>query len=951
MTILDLPALHRTINGLTTPSRVSPSLLFRKTLILALPFILIVGIAVYSYYNEQVTTVTRNAQQINQYANDDIYLTLKHLLRNIKGDARLLARHPLLPDVLRNPQSTSTAATLLAKLWQGFSSQKRIYDQIRLLDKDGMELLRINLTEDGASIVPPERLQNKATRYYFKEAMTLPIGEIYISPLDLNVENGEIEQPIKPMLRIAVPVADRHGNKAGLVILNYLATELLDTIEAHSVLVDSHTLLLNRQGYYLHGLEPGHEWLFMYPERAQKSGLFTTRYPSIWHRILASDQGGGSGEQGLIAFQWVRTNEDNSEPTAFTRRFALVSIITAEHLSEMLAPYRHAALAALLLALPTILIIAAIASRFRLQEQNTFDRLCVIEANQRLILESVGEGIIGLDDEGRLTFANTRAAELTGYRQSEMLGWPVHKILHTCTDTPENHIADTCPLQQSISNGISRRTDNDVFLRKNCEAFPVEYISNPIIEDGKMKGGVVSFFDITARKKAEQHIEYLALNDPLTDLPNKSLLLDRLSQQLAAARHSGQMGTLFYIDIDRFKQINDGLGHSNGDEILIETARRLKAIAQESDTVARISSDEFVLLRANDDIGAENMAHIAQLHADELMLILEQPYRLEHESVRITASIGIAIFPLGDEDADTILSQADTAVASAKEAGRHATRFFETEMENATRNWLTIHNRMLEALAAEAFTLVYQPKVTQDGQIIGLEALLRWHDEELGDVSPAEFVPIAEQSGLITQLSEFVLASACEQIKIWRNEGLGQTFNHVAINISPAQFSEKNFVDYVLGYVWRSGISASDLELEITERTLVDDISDTRDKVMALRAQGVCFSIDDFGTGYSSLAYLQQLPLDRLKIDRTFVSGVESNPDQQTIVEAIILLAQGLGIEVIAEGVENAAELEYLLQAGCHEFQGYHFYRPMGTAELTELLRQRAATTSGHPDQ
>ncbi len=943
MTILDLSALHRTINGLTTPLRVSPSLLFRKTVILALPFILIVGIAVYGYYNTQVTTVTDNAQRINQYANDDLYLTLKQLLRNIKGDARLLARHPLLPDVLRNPQSA--AATLLEKLWQGFSSQKRIYDQIRLLDKNGMELLRINLGTDSANIVPAEKLQNKATRYYFREAMTLPVGEIYISPLDLNVENGEIEHPIKPMLRIAVPVADKNGDKAGLIILNYLAEEIIENIRAHSVLVDSNTLLLNRQGYYLHGMEPEQEWLFMYPERPQKSGLFATRYPVIWHQIFASGQGDFSGEQGLVSFRWVGTNEDHNEPTAFTRRFALVSIITAEHLSEMLAPYRRAALAALLLALPTILIIAAIASRFRLREQNIFDRLCATEANQRLILESVGEGIIGLDDEGRLTFANTRAAELTGYRQSEMLGRPAHKILHTCNANPESHLADTCALQQSISNGISRHTDNDVFLRRNCEEFPVEYISNPIIEDGKIKGGVVSFFDITARKKAEQHIEYLALNDPLTDLPNKSLLLDRLNQQLAAARHSGQMGTLFYIDIDRFKQLNDGLGHNNGDEILIETARRLKSIVQEGDTVARISSDEFVLLRANDDIGAEHMAHIAQLNADELMLILEQPYRLEHENVRITASIGIAIFPMADEDADTILSQADTAVSSAKEAGRHATRFFETEMENTTRNWLTIHNRMLEALSAEAFTLVYQPKVTPDGNIIGLEALLRWHDEELGDVSPADFVPVAEQSGLIAQLSEFVLATACGQVKMWCDEGLGETFGHIAINISPAQFSEKNFVDYVLGYIWRSGISASDLELEITERTLIDDISDTRDKVLALRAQGVRFSIDDFGTGYSSLAYLQQLPLDRLKIDRAFVSGVDSNSDQQTIVEAIILLAQGLGIAVIAEGVESAAELEYLLQAGCHEFQGYHFHRPMGTAELTELLRQRAAAS------
>jgi diguanylate cyclase (GGDEF)-like protein/PAS domain S-box-containing protein len=559
-----------------------------------------------------------------------------------------------------------------------------------------------------------------------------------------------------------------------------------------------------------------------------------------------------------------------------------------------------------------------------------------------LILESVGEGIIGLDANGKLTFANSRAQDLTGYLLNEMIGRPLHNLIGGCDHNKGQRRKHDSPLHESLIQGKSRREDNDVFYRKNCDAFPVEYISNPIIKDGELHGGVVSFFDITARKKAEQHIEYLVLYDPMTDLPNKRLFLDRLNQQLASARNSKQISALLYIDIDRFKQINDALGHDKGDEILKETARRLKYMAQDGDTIARIGSDEFVLLRTNNSINAEHMAHVAQLTADEIMLILEQPFFLNESSVRITVSIGITIFPLADEDAPTILAQADTAVANAKDAGRYTTRFFKAEMEKTTKGWLNIHNRMLDALAEDSFTLVYQPKVKRDGSLIGIEALLRWHDKELGIVSPDRFIPVAEQSGLIYQVNDFVLGKACQQIKAWCDAGLIDSFGRVAINISPNQFLNRDFVGQIMNHLNHANIDPTSIELEITERTLVQDTPAVREKLTTLREQGICISIDDFGTGYSSLAYLQQLPLDWLKIDRTFVTNADKSSDRQSIVEAIILLAKSLSIEVIAEGVETKAELEYLLGAGCKEFQGFYFYEPMSPEALTELLRSLA---------
>jgi diguanylate cyclase (GGDEF)-like protein/PAS domain S-box-containing protein len=821
-----------------------------------------------------------------------------------------------------------------------FSAQKRIYDQLRLLDIHGKEILRINLTPGGATIIPREQLQHKANRYYFKDAMSLPPGEIYLSPLDLNMENRKIEQPIKPMLRIGAPIFNDEGSKMGLLILNYLAENIMHEIDAYSVLAESRNLLLNQQGYYLHGMDSTREWLFMYPQQDQSMGMFSTDYADVWLAMQRTRRGQLVTDQGIFSFHWLSSNDEQTEPGPFTRHFAILSIIDFKQLIALKSSYRQVVLIASLIALPTILLFSALISYFRLRELSAFENLRGIETYQRLILESVGEGIVGIDAHGRLTFANSRAEKLTGYLQSEMLGRPLHDLIHVCNDQHDPHRADTCPLQQSISRGQSHREETNIFICKDCHTFPVEYISNPIIENGELQGGVVSFFDITARKQAEQHIEYLVLYDPLTDLPNKRLFLDRLEQQLAAARSNKQVAALIYIDIDRFKQINDAMGHDSGDEILIETAQRLKYLTQEGDTIAHIGSDEFVLLMANHSANADYMAHNAQLTADDIMLLLEQPYFLTRDTVRITACIGITIFPSGDENASTILAQADTAVANAKQSGRYTTRFFKSEMEQTTKGWLLVHNRMLEALAHDAFTLVYQPEVEQSGRIIGVEALLRWDDKVLGSVKPIDFIPIAEQSGLILQVNEFVLNQVCKQIKAWSDAGLMHAFSRVAINVSPTQFTNRDFVSYMLDHINQAGIDANTLEVEITERTLVDTSNAIRDKLLTLRKHGIYFSIDDFGTGYSSLAYLHQLPLDRLKIDRAFITDVDKLRDRQSIVEAIILLAKGLSLDVIAEGVETESEMNYLLKAGCQEFQGYHFHRPMSPDMITQLLQK-----------
>ncbi|MGD8908387.1 MAG: EAL domain-containing protein, partial [Chromatiales bacterium] len=633
---------------------------------------------------------------------------------------------------------------------------------------------------------------------------------------------------------------------------------------------------------------------------------------------------------------------------SYDRRFVVLSAVTADQMEALTLPYYQTAWATGVLVILAIFIISGLASRYRLRGILAVQRLREAERDQRVILETVGEGIIGVDRDARLTFVNSRAVELTGYTAEEMMGSDLGKVIKIHDEEKKVSVTESSSIQNCLFDAATCRSDKEVLRHKSGASFPVEYICNPITRDGHLIGAVVSFLDITERKDAERHIQHLVLYDALTDIPNRTLLTDRLSQQIAIAKQTQKIGALLYIDIDRFKQINDAIGHAQGDNILTEVAKRLNEIVQKGDTIARIDSDEFVLLQAAKALSTEQAAHDAQLAAYDVMLALEQPYWVNGEAIRLTASIGIAIYPGTDDDVTAVLSKADTAAARAKSAGRNTSRFFTDDMERDTKGWFSIHNRLLEALANDTFTMAYQPLVRQNGKVIGLEALLRWEDPVLGKVSPTEFVTIAEESGLILQLSDIVLSKVCQQIREWMDAGLGETIGRVAINISATLFAHKDFVVYVSNHLERTGIPPNAIELEITERALVSDILDTRRKVDRLRQIGVHFSIDDFGTGYSSLSYLQQLPIDRLKIDRSFITEVNKRQNQQTIVKAIIQLAKGLSLEVIAEGVESEDEMRYLLDTGCSEFQGYYFSYPKSGTDLTDLLKRKSLARRLH---
>ncbi|MBZ0069480.1 MAG: EAL domain-containing protein, partial [Thiobacillus sp.] len=445
---------------------------------------------------------------------------------------------------------------------------------------------------------------------------------------------------------------------------------------------------------------------------------------------------------------------------------------------------------------------------------------------------------------------------------------------------------------------------------------------------------IAGYSDISERKANEARIDYLAHHDPLTGLINRYNLENRLDQALLSAHRDELRVAVMFIDMDRFKTINDTLGHHVGDQLLIEVARRLRDSVRDSDIVARLGGDEFivVLTRITDEMDAA-------LLADKILRSLGQPYRFDGREMHTTPSIGIAVYPGDGENGPALMKNADTAMYHAKELGRNNIQYFTETINAAASERLGLENDLHQALRSGQLHLHYQPQVSaQDGKIFGVEALARWRHPLLGDIPPLKFIPIAEVSGLIEALGSWVLEEACRQLSAWRAEGIGDL--RMAVNLSAQQLRSPGLVQSVDATLKRHGLAGCDLELEITESVAMENPERAIDQLQSLRAIGIQLSIDDFGTGYSSLAYLKRLPIQVLKLDRTFVRDIETDPSDAEISAATLALAHNLGLKVIAEGVETRAQRDYLLHHQCDFMQGFLFSKPLPADEVLKYVRE-----------
>jgi len=573
---------------------------------------------------------------------------------------------------------------------------------------------------------------------------------------------------------------------------------------------------------------------------------------------------------------------------------------------------------------------------FITQIQDITDRVKT-EADLRIAAATFDarESIMITDASGMILRVNRAFTESTGYTAEEVLG-RTPRILRSGRHTREFYAGMWGTL---LRTGMWHGEIWD--RRKNGEVYP-NWLSITAVKeaDGTLSHFVAIHTDMTEKKAVEERINALAFYDPLTDLPNRRLLMDRLQQALAVSARTGKAGALFFVDLDHFKTFNDSLGHDKGDKLLREIARRLSACVGAGDTVARFGGDEFVIVL--EELGgapAEAAAHAEKI-GEQILSAVSQPYIDGGREYRKTASIGIALFSNQSRSVDDLMKQADIAMYEAKSGGRGTMRFFDPELQVTINDRALMEEDLRQGIAGGQLSLHYQPQV-EGGRIIGAEVLIRWRHPQRGTISPTEFIPLAEETGLILSLGYWVLETACAQIAAWAKRAETAHLS-LAVNVSARQIREPNFVDEVLAVIERTGADPRHLKLELTESMLVDDVEDIIAKMNILRSRGLRFSIDDFGTGYSSLYYLKRLPLTQLKIDRSFIKDVLSAPNDAAIARTIIALGQNLGLKVIAEGVETEAQRKFLMSHGCGAYQGYLCSPPVPVEAFEDLLREHA---------
>ncbi|HEX8986487.1 MAG TPA: EAL domain-containing protein [Rhodocyclaceae bacterium] len=911
---------------------------------------------------------------------------LGQTVETLRQDTLFLSRTPPIAGIERalehggvdprdgNRQSVWTRR--LEEIFSAFAEAHPHYYMIRYIGTadGGRELVRVERRDGKTIVVPQHALAQRGDRDYFAPTLALKPGEIYLSDFGLDRAVRPAGENRKRVLRAATPVFDEHGKPCGLVLLNFDAGPILDAVSS-GLPPGTLSYVADAQGRYLVHPEAGRAFDFA----ATRLGDDFPRLPAARDDHVKLHVVETTGGRQYMTAQRIRF--DARLPDRFVR---LAYAMPEKALSDAIAETRFQAglggllaagvVAAVLLVLTARLLrplqqitaaaqtiadgsrqvalpetghgdIGALVVAFRHMLENVAareedyrrltteleDRVRERTAKLRLaasVFENTSEGVVVTDDTAHIVSVNAAFTEITGYTAAEAIG-KKPSLLRS-----EHHGLD---FYQAMWKALleTGRWQGEIWnRRKNGEAFLEWLTINRIpAADGIPCSYVSVFNDITEQRRKDEHIRHLAFHDPLTGLPNRALLLDRLQHAISRCAREDRGLALVFIDLDRFKGINDALGHDVGDELLREVGTRIRDRLRAMDTVARMGGDEFVVLLEDMDEPEHCAALAAAIIGD-----VSQPLQIHDHEIRVGASIGVALFPEDGDDALTLMKHADTAMYAAKSEGRGIYRFFRSEMMAAANRRLQLETELRRAISNGELELHYQPKVcASSGSNCGVEALVRWRHPARGLVPPGDFIAVAEESDLIVDIGNWVVDEACRQSAAWQATGLTPT---VAVNVSAKQLQQEDFVERITGAAARHGIPPSRLQVEVTESLVMADPKRAAALLGRLREIGVTVAIDDFGTGYSSLSYLRRLPIDVIKIDRSFVMNADRVEEDAQIVRTIVALAQALKMFVVAEGVENEAQAVLLRSLGCDAVQGYFYARPAPATEILDWLRR-----------
>ncbi len=560
------------------------------------------------------------------------------------------------------------------------------------------------------------------------------------------------------------------------------------------------------------------------------------------------------------------------------------------------------------------------------------EALFIEKERAQVTLNSIGDGVICTDVLGNVTYLNLVAERMTGWSREEASGRPLQEVLRIVDGTSREPALN--PMTMAIvQNKTVALTPNCILIRRDGYESAIEDSAAPIHDrKGQVTGAVIVFHDVSVARAMSLRMSYLAQHDFLTGLPNRMLLDDRLTQAIGLGHRHGKSLAVLFVDVDHFKHINDSLGHAIGDRLLQSIARRMVACVRGSDTVSRLGGDEFVIL-----LSEVEHAEDAAVSAEKLLIAVSMPHRIDEHDLHVTVSLGIGVYPGDGTDKETLMNHADIALAHAKNNGRNNFQFFEQHMNVRADERHTLESGLRRALQRGELVLHYQPTVNlETGTLSGVEALIRWQHPERGLLLPAQFLPVAEASGFIVTIGQWVVREACREARARLDEGLAPIA--VAINVCALELRTKGFVDGIRAALSEMRLEPPLLQIELTESVLMHDSQSTAEVLRALRAIGIGLTLDDFGTGYASLSYLRRFPIDALKIDPSFVRNITTDLDDASIVSAVVSMGRSLNRRVIAEGVETREQLAVLRAHQCGEGQGYYFSRPMPAAEFAALL-------------
>lgn len=906
-----------------------------QILILFLPAaFLVVAIAAFSFQSEKKKEFTANS------INERTVVTLgkgaiEFTPKNISTDLSFVAQHSALKNLLEKP--TPEALNNFSQDLLYFSKSRTHYNKIRWIDETGMERVRIDFRDGQPSIAPTEQLQNKKGSDDFTEVSKLKPGEIHVSPLDLNTQHGQIETPYKPILRIGTPVTNSHGNKRGIIVIDYLGSQMIARFNSATLASGNHTMLLNHDGYYLKSPHPEDEWGFM----LKRDDLSVAQsHPAAWQRISKEDQGQFLDTDGLWTFDTVYPLKNFSGNEALGAAYGMLQpqnyqwkVVTRLSPDMLFANtntlYKH------VLSVVILLLGLLLGGSWKLVRTHARNQIAENELRISAVAFESQEAMFITDADRIIQRVNKAFIETTGFSAEEAVGQKPSILKSGRHNAAFYQMIHETLLHNDFWQGeIWNR-------RKNGEIYP-EWQTISVVRgaNGQVTHYISAFSDITKRKEAEEKIHELAFYDPLTQLPNRRLMLDRLHQALALSARNGRQGALLFVDIDNFKNLNDTKGHAVGDLLLTEASKRLRSCIRENDTAARLGGDEFVVLVEGLDADEQAAALQAETIGAKILAALGQTYIINDREYHSTASIGVTLFRGATKTVEEMLKRAGVALYQAKTDGRNAVRFFDPAIQAAVNARVALEDELRRAVALqEEFQLYYQAQVDSSGHLTGAEVLLRWLHPERGMISPSEFIPLAEETGLILPLGHWTLATACRQLAAWAQQPESAHLT-LAVNVSVKQFQQSTFVDEVLTLLTHYSVNPAKLKLEITESLVMKNVDEIINKMTVLKERGIHFSMDDFGTAYSSLSYLKRLPLYQLKIDQSFIRDMLTDPNDAAITKVIISLAKTMNLAVIAEGVETEAQREFLAMNDCHAYQGYLFSKPTPVEQFEALLKR-----------